>query len=284
MTRRFSPLAERELGAYAPISIATALALESAFGVSEDHPEHKTKPPINNCRSVWFNLRTLLRNMLGAVPRDTRDRVKEDDLIDAMTAEIQVITGALESTTRGLCVPTFYLQSYKSLERTYQYCFLKAPKTELQKMMMSQEDEVMNGLLVNNLIEIQQSDLKLKGAPHNSLIVTHMPVDLLSRYEFNGLQLLESHTGKVKPHTQWSSKLTGGAGLDLTRMPFNHVTLQLFGDGVHFQTFPIKEKRQFVDMANKYLWNPTTTLGRMKQCINSYPFHPEFKTILLKMF
>ena len=284
MTRRYSPLAERELGNYAPISIATALALESAFGVSEDHPEHKAKPPINNYRAIWFNVRTLLRNLIGAVARDRKDAIKDDDLFDALTAEIQVIMGSLDSVTRGLCTPYFYIQSYAGLEKKYQHCFLKTPKTDLQKAMVTQEDFVLGALTKSGVIDLQHSDLTLKGCPQDSLIVTHMPIDLLSRYEFQRLDLLESHTGKIKPHTQWSSKLTGGAGLDLTRMPFNHVTLQLFGDGVHFQTFPIKEKRQFVDMASKYLWTPTTTLGRMKQCINSYPFHPEFKMILLKMF
>lgn len=284
MTRRYSPLAERELGGYAPISIATALALESAFGVSEDHPEHKARPPINNYRAIWFNVRTLLRNLIGAVARDQKSAIKDDDLFDALTAEIQVIMGSLDSVARGLCVPSFYIQTYAGLEKKYQHCFLKSAKTDLQKALLSQEDYVLNALTKSGVIDLQHSDLTLKGSPHDSLIVTHMPIDLLSRYEFQKLDLLESHTGKIKPHTQWSSKLTGGAGLDLTRMPFNHVTLQLFGDGIHFQTFPIKEKRQFVEMANKYLWSSTTTLSRMKQCINSYPFHPEFKVILLKMF
>lgn len=284
MTRRYSPLTEREQGSYAPISIATALAIESAFGVTEEHPEHKKKPPINQYRAIWFNVRTLLRNLLGAVNREQRNLVKDDDLIDALTAEINVITGALESFTQGLCKPYFYIQSYPNLEKKYPYCFIRNPKTEIQKALLSQEDYVLEALLKNDVIQIEQSEITLKGCPQNTLIVTHMPIDLLSRYEFQSLVLLESHTGKVKPHTQWSTKLTGGANIDLTRMPFNHVTLQLFGDGVHFQTFPIKEKRQFIEMANKYLWNPTTTLGRMKQCINSYPFHPEFKLILLKMF
>lgn len=284
MTRRYSPLTERELGSYAPISIATALALESAFGVSEDHPEYKAKPPIKQHRAIWFNIRTLLRNMLGAVNREQKNLVKDDDLIDAMTAEIQVVIGAIESISSGLCKPYFYIQSYSNLEKKYPYCLIRNPKTELQKAVMSQEEYVLEALINLDIVDIKRSDTKLEGCPENTLIVTHMPIDLLSRYNFSTLVLLESHTGKIKPHTQWSSKLTGGAKLDLTRMPFNHVTLQLFGDGIHFQTFPIKEKRQFVDMANKYLWNSTTTLNRMKQCINSYPFHPEFKIILLKMF
>lgn len=222
--------------------------------------------------------------MLGSVPRERKDGIKDDDLVDALTAEIQVIIGAVESASRGLCKPYFYLQSYKGLKKKYQYCFLKSPKTPLQEAVQTQEEYVLDRLVQLGVLELRQGDITLKGCPDSTLIVTHMPVDLLSRYEFGKLVLLESHTGKVKPHTQWSSKLTGGAGLDLTRMPFNHVTLQVFGDGIHFQTFPIKEKRQFVAMATQYLWNPTTTLGRMKQCINSYPFHPEFKTILLKMF
>ncbi|MNL71249.1 hypothetical protein D3C87_1963770 [compost metagenome] len=67
-------------------------------------------------------------------------------------------------------------------------------------------------------------------------------------------------------------------------MPFNHVTLQFFGDGVHFNTFPNKEKKQIIELADARRWNPTTTLDKMRMDISAEPLHPQFKAILLSMF
>lgn len=67
-------------------------------------------------------------------------------------------------------------------------------------------------------------------------------------------------------------------------MPFNHVTLQFFGDGVHFGTFPAKEKKQIIELADARRWNPTTSLDKMKSDIKAEPLHPVFKGIILSMF
>jgi hypothetical protein len=282
MDKYYQVLADREVGTQVPVSIATALALESAFGISEEMPEHKAKPPILTANALWINVRTLIRNIMSAIPSADQQRVFPDPLVDAITAEIQIIEAAVDRYTHGGCKVVIYCQSYRSIEREYPHCFHRALKTDKQQFLRGLEDEAIRKVEEMLQTPMAKSDLKLKGNNDNALIITHMPVDLLSRYEFTKLRLLESHTGKVKTSTSWNSKLTGGK--DLARMPFNHVTLQFFGDGVHFSTFPAKEKKQIIELADARRWNPTTTLDKMKSDIRNEPLHPTFKGILLSMF
>lgn len=282
MDKYYQVLADREVGTQVPISIATALALESAFGISPDRPEHHAKPPILTVNALWLNVRTLIRNILSAIPSADQNKVFPDPLVDALTAEIQVIQAAVERYTHGGCKVVIYCQSYNSIERKYPHCFHRALKTDKQQFLRGLEDSVIKSLEVVLQEPMMRSDLKLAGNNDDALIVTHMPIDLLSRYNFTKLRLLESHTGKIKAYTSWNSKLSGGK--DLTRMPFNHVTLQFFGDGVHFSTFPAKEKKQIIELADARRWNPTTTLDKMKADISGEPLHPTFKGILLSMF
>ena len=283
MDRYYQVLGNREMGTQVPVSIATALALESAMGLSEDHPEHKQKPPLQSVDALWVNLRTLIRNIMGAIPTQDQDKVFPDPLLDALTAELRIIASAVQMNTQRRCKLVPYVQSYHSLKSQYKNCFIREPKTPKQEFFAELESNVLRRIPEMHLdMAVVQSDMKLPQNSDDALIITHMPLDLLSRYEFSRLRLLESHTGKVKAYTSWNSKLTGGK--ELSRMPFNHVTLQFFGDGVHFNTFPMKEKKQIIELAEARRWNPTTSLDKMRMDINAEPLHPTFKAILLSMF
>jgi len=283
MDRYYQVLGNREMGTQVPVSIATALALESAMGISEDHPEHKAKPPLQSATALWVNLRTLIRNIMGAIPTQDQDKVFPDPLLDALTAELRILASAVQMNTQRRCKLVPYVQSYQSLKSQYKNCFIREPKTEKQLFNAELERNVLSRIPEMHLdMVVMQSDMKLPQNPDDALIITHMPIDLLSRYQFSRLRLLESHTGKIKAYTSWNSKLTGGK--ELSRMPFNHVTLQFFGDGVHFNTFPMKEKKQIIELAEARRWNPTTTLDKMRMDIQAEPLHPTFKAILLSMF
>lgn len=281
MDKYYGIVADREIGSNVPISISTAMALESVFGLSEDHPEFQIKPPVLHNDQIWINVRTLIRNIVSSIASADHAKLFPDPMYDCVTTEIMVINAAVGAASHGRCKAVFYYQTYKSLPSKYSNCFLRTPKTEKQIFLANLEAVVLEKLSKEQP-EVKISDLELSGEMVNALIITHIPQDLLSRYKFLKLVLLESHTGKLKTYVHWVSKLTGGK--ELPRIPFNHVTLQFFGDGVQFQTFPTKEKKQFIEMSNYYMWTPTTTLSRMKQCINGWEFHPHFKAILLSMF
>src|SRR5690606_9561418 len=98
--------------------------------------------------------------------------------------------------------------------------------------------------------DVRYYDVYIEGKFQDTMLLTHIPVDLLSADRFSKLVLLESHTGAIKPHLSWYTKLTNGK--ELFRMPFNRFTLQVFGDnGVHFAPMPMKMKQAVKDISEK---------------------------------
>src|SRR5690606_15099886 len=77
--------------------------------------------------------------------------------------------------------------------------------------------------------DLRVFDMDFEQDQRKVLIITHFPVDLLNRYKFSRLVLLETHTGAMKPHTLWYTKLYNGKELNM--IPFDRMTVQLFGDG-----------------------------------------------------
>lgn len=111
--------------------------------------------------------------------------------------------------------------------------------------------------------------------------MTHVPVDLLTGTRFSKLTLLESHTAKLKNKLDWNSKLTNGK--DLPNMPFNAMTLQVFGDGgLFFSPMPMAVKKEVMSIAEKYKWTPATSLDKVKYGLQGMNDHLT-RQILLTM-
>ena len=96
--RTMTALSGREKGQL-PISIATSLALEGAFGILEDHPN--VNPPIHRFEALYINLRTLLRNIAGSVDADTNAVLTAEDLSATLVNELQIIEAAVKQFTAG---------------------------------------------------------------------------------------------------------------------------------------------------------------------------------------
>ena len=112
--------------------------------------------------------------------------------------------------------------------------------------------------------------LDAQGWPHRSQHAgapggRNFTIDLLSNYSFPSCKLLESHTGKIKPKTYWNSKLSGK---DSGLMPFNAMTLQIFGDGENFAAYPRKLKLELIELAKKNKWSPITTNAKVESDLN----------------
>src|SRR5690606_22392271 len=99
----------------------------------------------------------------------------------------------------------------------------------------------------------------------DGLILTHFPVDLLNRYRFKTLKLLESHTGAIKPFNVWNTKLKDGQGLDV--IPFDRMTLQMFGDNAHFSPMHKKVRMTIYNLVVKNKWTYATTKDYVFYCI-----------------
>lgn len=252
----------RDMGAL-PVSIGTSLAIESALGIypeveGKDPPYRGDNPPVTQVETVWINARTLFRNLLGAFQKEDRERLEPQLVAEALSNEMTVIESALTQGSHGRCATVFYLCTFMGMNRRFPYANHRNPNTDGQKHTWMLEEASLRELMeLNPSVDFRVFDVDFDESNQSALIITHYAVDLLNRYKFRKLSLLESHTGAIKNPLQWHTKLHGGH--DLVRMPFDRMTLQVFGDSVSFRPAPIKVRRHLLELANKYDWTSATT-------------------------
>lgn len=245
-----------------PISVGTAMAIMALDGNKRYD-------------SIWINVRTLFRNILGALG-DTEIRnifYKKENLAEgaeAIAAAISQETEIIRNYLNGkVGTVVLYLLGYEDLKRIYPLAKLKVPSTDLQKGYINLMEKVMDIVLSNDYDQMIFWDKgsELQGDSGRSVIITSYPVDLLSRTKFRELRLLESHTGAIKPKSQWYTKLTDGK--TLSNIPFNRFTIQLFGDGnLQFERYGIKFRAAILELAYESKWTPVTTLDRIRFTLN----------------
>ena len=269
----------REKGGF-PISIGTSLAIESACGVFPDRPVDP--PPVLSVKEVWVNLRTLIRNLFGALPSDVREHVMPGDLVPAMLEDMSVIESTISKASTGLTRVVFYCCDYSTMPRIFPKAMLKVPKTEKQHVQKVLEDNTVKLLLTHSPPhDLRLFRLEIAGQFPHSFIITHLPVDLLARYSFSKLELLESHTGAIKPYPQWHTKLTGGK--DLNNIPFNRFSLQVFGDNGHqFTPLLPSIRKEVLRLAEQDNWSAITTDEKIRVSLRKIQ-DPVARTLLLAL-
>jgi len=254
-------IVERETGQY-PLTIGTSLALEGAIGI---HPENSDpNPAIGSVKAVWVNVRTVIRNLINALPTELRARSLPQDLWEVVYEDLMVIPNVVTDATGGRVGVHFYYTTHRSLRQRYPGAQLKEPKTELQFFLQNLENNTLKLVLENNQhLQIGEFDVELSGRWSASLIMTHQPIDLLSRYNFESLRLLESHTGKVKGPGDWNTKLHNGK--ELVNIPFNKLTLQIFGDsGGTFVGLRSAIRKEVIALATRWGWTSVTTVEKVR--------------------
>lgn len=244
-------------GAY-PISIATSLAIESITNTGEFKTNRGT-PAVHNIESLWLNVRTLFRNVMGALDKQGRKFIKTSDVYELILNDIDYITSTLTEFNNNIEVVP-YICTYKNCD--FSDWVVKKPKTAVAFNERAMLDGVLNLMIdkkeVDGLLVFKD---KLEG-PSETTIITHIPYDLLSWKYFRDLTLLESHTGRLKKRSQWNSKLNTK---QYQTIPFNRPMLAIFGDGTMFGGVDIKVRNRVIELSNKCNWNALTTLSKIKQ-------------------
>lgn len=257
-------LDSREKGTL-PISVGTSLAIESLCGLGEFETK---KPPIINFDSLWINVRTLFRNCYGSIDKDSKGIMKSDVMVEGLVSDMLTILSTISNQTSGRVRVIFYYDTYKSFNKKFPNAKQKEPSTDKQILEHYLEESTIKLLLSNqNDIDIKVFDCELNSRDKRTAIITHYVSDLLSRKHFIDLVLLESHTGSFKTKTEWNTKLTGGN--KLPRIPFNRLTIQVYGDGnTLFHAMLPSIKKVITEIAEKDKWNPTTSLEKIRFSLN----------------
>lgn len=262
--KQVSNMQERVTSAFS-LSIGTSLALETLFQGPNPSIDPDRKIPdfsgIRQFSEIWINVSTLFRNISQAVPKMVFLTATIQELYNILIQEIDVIEGIFKNNTNGMCVPVFYVASYKSLRNKHKNSDVKF--REMTSPFQTHYDAVYGQILKAlkeshpNIVDV---DSKLEPKTRsNALIITHVPYDLVSKKQFEKLELLESHTGKVKRHFEWNSKYYPIPNTDMTVLPFFEGMLFLFGDNVMIQPQIMTLRRAVMEVAFKGKWGPLVT-------------------------
>lgn len=257
---------QREMGAF-PISIGTSLAIESALG---QYPEKPVSPaPISKYDQLWINVKTLFRNYLGAFAGNAGREQPYNVIVDELFAEMENIKSVIRD--RFSNVEVVYFVSDYQIPNLGKSVVLRTDKSPLKQAFTNLYKAVVNEMLYrirkNELDLILVFKNKIKPKSHvKAMILTHIPYDLLSHYDFAELVLLESHTGTVKPRSEWHTKFNGSQ--DLQVIPFNESMMRIFGDKEIFEPAQRDLREAVYAMAVEDKWSVATTYDRIVHVID----------------
>jgi hypothetical protein len=261
-------ISDRALGQY-PISIATSLALESACGIHPDIPVKS--PPILKYDELWINIRTLYRNIIGAVDKSDLLSIRPPLLATTLLNEMEMIEDIINSCTANKVKVIFYYSDYKDLEAKFKLGVARMDNTDAQKEYTVIHNNTIKLLLKEHANDpthdIRLFDLAIK-TEHSirAMIITNYAIDLLSVKAFSHLSLLESHTGTIREKELWYRKYYNGK--DLSQIPFNDVFIRVFGDSESFRPMVIGLRKEILEIASKYNWSSVTTREKLLYGIN----------------
>lgn len=259
---------ERETGQF-PLSMGTSLAIEGLLGI---HPNQPRQPSgYGRIQEVWVNLRTLIRNCYAAMTVEQSKKASIEQTAQVLYDEIMSLPDIFRQQAKTNYRVRLYQNDLSELKWQFPKAKHKTPKTEKQRHYHNFELLVLK-LLLDHLAAEKVPVLTVVRKPpmqQNTVgLLTHHPHELLWRFQFERLFLLESHTGKVKSVGQWSSKLNGVEEED--QIPVNEFTLQLFGDGSLLSSFPKKLRDEVKQLATVRKWSAITTMPKIQSDILRY--------------
>tara|TARA_Y100001956_G_scaffold82973_1_gene107767 strand:- start:161439 stop:162311 length:873 start_codon:yes stop_codon:yes gene_type:complete len=270
-------LDSREVGDI-PISYGSSRPISAMMGgeVDTTNISKHSKPD-----EVKISIKTLFRNMWSCTNADVREKIPPEMFADALIDEIIYIKQNLRLSPFKSVKLDFFLPDYSYLRSEFSYAVLKPIKTERDKAYHEKEEKACKAIMDNlekvneelddlDKIEITKTKGEIKSSYSTIWLMTHNPVDILAMPLVRTVRTIDSHTAVVRGPRQWTDKLTNSKKLE--RIPFNKLTLQVFGDKArHFSPMSPGHKKFLLKMAEEKKWNRGTSLNVMKISINGSP-------------
>lgn len=261
-----------------PLSIGTSLAFESVFEPRLPAYDPSRVIPqmvdLSKYNAIWINITTLIRNIIGALPKTSAHQVTPDDIKDAIIYEMQLLSEMTNTASSGNCKCLFYHHTYRRLLNnplTTKFIKFRLPNTTLQIAYDNTVNKTMLLLERDKSLDITTTDSEL--SPDNSndkaLIFTHVPYDLVNYSDFRKLDLIESHTGKLKTRREWYSKYYPIVGSDMSILPFTRKLLLIMGDHILIKPIDIRFRKLIMDIAIARKWTPLTTPAKIRMDLDT---------------
>lgn len=261
-------ISEREVYGEGNLSVATGMAIDSSLGRLE--AANDPVPPVTTVDLLLINVGTLYRNLLGSIKTELRPKLTPFVLAETLANEMRVIETLVSEVSEGRCEVEFYQCTYDDVMGAFSKSLPRVPTTPGQKLSTALEHSTLKTLQNEITVKppIHYWKRKFPEYGNRCLLLSHYAVDLLNRYKFQFLQLLESHTGAIKPPSVWHTKLKDGQ--ELAEIPFDRMTLQMFGDSVHFSPMHKKVRMAIYNIAVKNKWTHATTKDYVIHCVVQY--------------
>lgn len=267
-----NPLTIRTISSF-PISIGTAMAMESLFLPRQEPYDPSRKIPnrveVKHYQSIYISLATMFRNIIGALSKEQIAVAKPSHVKEILESEIEIIYSLFQLEGMNYCRPVFYYCDYQNLFKKH---FHQAVRFRLDQSPAQQHITQLMLLTMKEFfkehgeIEFKHFDSEFKTSiSERSLLLSHIPYDLLNHTKFNRLDLIESHTGKLKPRNLWYTKYYKFGNEELNTLPFLKKLLLVFGDSVMVQPMDIRFRRMLLEISRNRHWTPLTTQEKVIQ-------------------
>lgn len=240
-----SILNDRQMSGF-PVSIGTGLALETldAPEIEVYDPSREVPPRVDITQydAIFFNAKTILRNIFGSIPAGSIMAVTPDEYYACLKNEVAYLSDkfSLEDVESYV-----YDSDYLNARRLAPANKYRLATTEKQLFMQTIEDKVIGRLVKEKQITKVKDYVNFNA--QRCIIFTHIPYDLTNSVKYNVMHLLESHTGVLKKPNQWGSKYYPIGDWDMEVLPFRLDLLIKFGDHVMFKPDPIDLRKKLYE-------------------------------------
>ena len=236
---------DRTVGDYLNISIGTALAFEGLMDA-----------PTGQIEAVYINLRTIVRNYLSAYEGESMVGVVEHKQI--LNEELVRVEEIIRDQWPKMRIH-FYVCTYRTIQVHYPHAKHRTKLTLKQQTYADLEQDMISAV---HSVTYEVLDTEFKAKNERVLLLTHYPLDLISARRLGRVTLLESHTGKLKPRTEWITKITRDE--KQLMLPFNRATIQILGDkNILFRRMGRDIVTAIVDLGLTRRWTRLTTIDKM---------------------
>ena len=251
------------------VSIGTSLALETLFGINDNIPPPKVLP-FNDYKYLVINVKTLLRNIVGAVNKELKTEWTTDHYVKVLLEEMGNIPNIVSDQSHDKLHVIYYFLDYKSLTKEYPNALIRESRSETSLKSEAMEKYAFDKLKgMKDTLKVYFGDLVVPlDEKSKSVMITHMPLDLVPYAQSSRCDLLETHTGAIKDRNKWYTKLSGK---ELERIPFTRKTIQIFGDGKTFKGLTPKQREAILSFAKENHWNQSTTDRLIEKQIQRLP-------------
>lgn len=224
-----------------PLSIGTSLALETVFEPTQDVFDQTRQIPDKPDPSIYsdylVNVSTLLRNIVTSIPYQDIRKCSKLDVYSVLMEEVDYMRTLFSMEDKHL---HFYTHTYAYPNQTYPDKLRKAT-TEQQLFLFSLIEYCVKRFNKEESPITFSKDVSLSPTS-STLILTHVPWDLLSHGRFRRLDLLESHTGVIKTRKSWNTKYFKLKDKDMSFLPFMEYLLTTFGCNTMFKPSAMQER------------------------------------------